>query len=83
MQNPHIRLCAHADTGYDSGSPLGFGETMTDTQRAEIHRLLERQRQTSLASAKAARKALMQTGLYNKDGTLKSEWGGEGKKKRA
>jgi hypothetical protein len=56
---------------------------MTDTQRAEIHRLLERQRETSLASAKAARRALMQTGLYNKDGTLKSEWGGEGKKKRA
>jgi hypothetical protein len=52
---------------------------MTDTQRAEIQRLLERQRAASMASPQAARESLMRSGLYNADGSLKAAHGGKKK----
>jgi hypothetical protein len=52
---------------------------MTDSQRAEIHRLLERQREAALANPQAARDSLMRSGLYNEDGSLKAAYGGKRK----
>ena len=52
---------------------------MTDTQRDEIQRLLDRQREASLTSPEAARESLMRSGLYNPDGSLKAAYGGKKK----
>jgi hypothetical protein len=52
---------------------------MTDTQRDQIRRLLEKQSAASSASPAAARESLMRSGLYNDDGTLKVAYGGKKK----
>jgi hypothetical protein len=52
---------------------------MTDTQRDEIRRLLEKQKAVSSASSEAARESLMRSGLYNDDGSLKIAHGGKKK----
>lgn len=50
---------------------------MTDIQRDEIRRKLQEQKEASSASPAAAREALMKTGMYNADGTLKPAHGGK------
>ena len=52
---------------------------MTDAQRAELSRLIERQRVASAADKDVARASLMRSGLYNADGSLKPEYGGKKK----
>ncbi|MEO8813438.1 MAG: hypothetical protein ABI376_11070 [Caulobacteraceae bacterium] len=50
---------------------------MTAEQRARILEAIERQREITATDKEAARKALMRSGLYRSDGTLKTRYGGK------
>lgn len=57
---------------------------MTIAQRnAEILKLLKDQTKRNTASKAAARKSLIDAGIYTKKGTLRAEFGGKPKKARA
>ena len=56
---------------------------MTLEQRnAEILRLIKEHTKRSTTSKKAARSALIETGIYTKAGKLRVEYGGTSKKQR-
>lgn len=58
---------------------------MTHAQRNEaIRKLIERRTKENTASRQAAREALIEDGIYTKEGKLRAEYGGDPKKgKRA
>lgn len=49
---------------------------MTERQREKMFRLLQQERERTLASPQTARESLMRSGAYNEDGSLKSAFGG-------
>lgn len=56
---------------------------MTKSDREAILEAMDRQRKAIAANPALARETLLRTGIYNKDGSLKSAYGGAKKKSAA